>query len=76
MEIHFKIYFFQCRVPSYGPFDTLNTKVLEKNNQRGSFYDTHPKYTTVHYSALQCTVVLTIELFTQDGSNMTHNDPG
>ena len=42
--------FSQCRVPSYGPFDTLNTKVLEKIIIGGLFM-TPPQNT------LQCTTV-------------------
>ena len=30
----------------------------------------------VHYSAVQCIEVQTLESFTPDGSNMTHDDPG
>ena len=30
----------------------------------------------MEYSAVQCIQVQTLELFTPDGSNMTHNDPG
>ena len=50
MEIHSKIYFFQCRVLSYGPFDTLNTKVLEKIISGGLFM-------TPTQNTLQCTVM-------------------
>ena len=50
--------FFQCRVPSYGPFesnfDTLNTKGLEKIISGGLFMTPPPK---IHYSALQCTAM-------------------
>ena len=30
----------------------------------------------MHYSAVQWIEVQALELFTPDGSNMTHNDPG
>ena len=52
--ITFKFFFLlQCRVLSYGPFDTLNTKVLEKIII-GVFLWHPPE---IHYSALQCTAM-------------------
>ena len=39
----------------------------------GHFLGYPPK---MHYNAVQCIEVQTLELFTPDGSNMTHNDPG
>ena len=55
MEIIFKKLFFQCRVPRYGLFDTLNTKNLEKIILGGLFWPPPPPQ--IHYTALQCTVV-------------------
>ena len=39
----------------------------------GHFLGHPPK---MHYSAVQCIEVQTLESFTPDGSNTTHNDPG
>ena len=49
---------------------------ITKKSLLGHFLGYPPKCTTVHYSAVQCIEVQTLELFTPDGSNMTHNDPG
>ena len=49
---------------------------ITKKSLFGHFLGYPPKCTTVHYSAVQCIEVQTLELFTPDGSNMTHNDPG
>ena len=51
MEIIFKKLFFQCRVLRYGPFDTLNTKVLKKIIC-GGLFRTPPQYTTVRRNVL------------------------
>jgi len=37
--------------------DNLHIHVIMNIIVTPTFYDTPPKYTTVHYSALQCTVV-------------------
>ena len=47
IEIIFKKLFFQCRVLRYGPFDTLNAKVLEKIFSGGLFRTPPPIYLTV-----------------------------
>ena len=53
--------------------------IMLKNTKKslfGHFLGYPPKCTTVHYSAVQWIEVKALELFTPDGSNMTHNDPG
>ena len=54
MGIIFKQLFFQCRVLRYGPFDTLNTKVLEKIISGGLFMT--PPQNTLQCTAMYCSV--------------------
>ena len=46
---------------------------ITKKSLFGHFLGYPPK---MHYSAVQWIEVQALELFTPDGSNMTHNDPG
>ena len=54
-------------------------QIMQKINKKsllGHLLGYPPK---MHYSALQCSAcieVQTLQSFTPDGSNMTHNDPG
>ena len=62
--------------PYFGQTNTNHTKNYQKITFGTLFRIPPPKSTKVHYSAVQCIEVQTLELFTPDGSNMTHNDPG
>ena len=62
--------------PYFGPTNTNHIKNYQKITFGALFRITPPKCTTVYYSAVQWIEVKALELFTPDGSNMTHNDPG
>ena len=59
--------------PYFGPTNTNHTKNYQKITFGALFRIPPPK---MHYSAVQWIEVQALELFTPDGSNMTHNDPG